>query len=261
MRADERDRVLAAELRQLGRELGVDHPDADLVDRVMARVSAEPATPRRRPFARVTEYGRRILDAVRARRRAFAAALAALLIGLALTPPVRAAVAEWFGFGGVVVREAPAPGPSTAPPPPGATSKLTLQQARDLIAFDPVVPSKLGPPDGVEVSRDRRVLSLSWTGGDDGPVRLDQFDGSLSPVMGKLAYGATTFTLAGTTYLWIERPHEVVVVDRDGRERTETARLAGSTLIWERGNTTLRLEADVSREGAVAIARSVRAVR
>jgi len=258
MRADERDRELAAELRQLGRELAVDRPDAELVDRVMARVSAEPATPTRRPYDRVSGYGRRILDAVRARRRAFAAALAAVLVGLALTPPVRAAVAEWFGFGGVIVREAPAPGPSTAPPPPAATSKLTMQQARDLVAFDPVVPSTLGPPDGVEVSTDRRVLSLSWS---DGPVRLDQFDGTLSPVMSKPAHDATTFTLAGTTYLWIERPHEVVVVDRDGRERTESARLAGSTLIWERGDTTLRLEADVSRERAVAIARSVRAVR
>lgn len=251
MRIDERDRELAAELRQLGREVTVGAPDAELVDQVMARLSAAP-TPLPRPFA---EHARRFWDWLRARRRAAAAALAAVLIGLALTPPVRATVADWFGFGGVVVREAPAPGPSTAPPPPPAESAVSLDQARRLVTFDPVLPSALGRPDGIEVSGDRRVLSMTWTSPGDGPVRLDQFDGTLSPVMAKLAHDATRFTVAGTTYLWIERPHEVVVIDQDGRERTESARLAGSTLIWERAGTTLRLEADVTRDRAMAIAR------
>lgn len=259
MRADDRDRVLAAELRQLGHQLTVAGPDAKLVDLVMARVSAEPAPPAHRPFARVAELGQRTWDGLRTRRRAVAAALAAVVIGLALTPPVRAAVIEWFGFGGVIVRQAPAPAPSTAPPPPAAESELSLERARELVAFEPVAPTALGSPDGVEVSRDRRVLSLTWTG-NEGPVRLDQFDGRLSPVMAKLAYGAQTFVVAGTTYLWIEGPHEVVVVAPDGTDRTESARLAGRTLIWERAGTTLRLEADVPRDRAVAIARSARGI-
>lgn len=259
MRADQRDRELAAELRQLGRELVVGAPDPELIDQVMGRVATMTARPAHRPFSRVAERVRRLRGVLRTRRRAVAAVLAAVLIGLGLTPPVRAAVADWFGFGGVVVREGPAPGPSTAPPPPPARSPLSLQRARQLITFDPVAPSELGAPDGVEVSRDRRVFSLSWTGGADGPVRLDQFDGTLSPVMAKLAHDATRFTVAGTTYLWLARPHEVAVVGRDGRERIESARLAGRTLIWERAGTTLRLEADVTRERAVTIARSMRA--
>lgn len=254
MRTDERDRALAAELRRLGQDVAVTGDDDELVAQVMAGLQAEPAP--RRP-ARTAGHRQRAGDWLRARRRAVVAALAALLVGLAITPPVRAAVAEWFGFGGVIVREAPHPGPRTAPPPPSATSDLTLRQAGELVTFTPVAPSALGTPDGVEVSGDRRVLSLTWS--DNGRmVRLDQFDGTLSPVMAKLAHDVGIFTVAGIEYLWVERPHEVVVVDPDGTERSESARLAGSTLIWERAGTTLRLEADVTRERAVVIARSLK---
>jgi hypothetical protein len=48
----------------------------------------------------------------------------------------------------------------------------------------------------------------------------------------------------------------VVLLDPDGSRRTETARLAGHTLIWPRGDTTLRLEGDLTLEEAVRIAES-----
>ena len=48
--------------------------------------------------------------------------VAVVIIGLGLTPPVRAAVVEWLRIGGVLVRTAPAPtGPApTADPAPTA---------------------------------------------------------------------------------------------------------------------------------------------
>ncbi len=55
---------------------------------------------------------------------------------------------------------------------------MTVADAAELVAFTPLVPAELGEPDAVEVSADRVIVSMSWTT-DEGPVRLDQFDGRL----------------------------------------------------------------------------------
>jgi hypothetical protein len=49
------------------------------------------------------------------------------------------------------------------------------------------------------------------------------------------------------------------VLDADGTKRTETARLAGHTLIWEHGTTALRLEGDLTLDRAIQIAESAAA--
>jgi hypothetical protein len=124
------------------------------------------------------------------------------------------------------------------------------------VRFEPLLPAALGPPQGVEVSSDRRVLSMSWTDPDAGVIRLDQFDGRLDYTFAKTASGVQFTEVAGSFALWFERPHEVVVLAADGTPRTETARLAGHTLIWEQGEVTLRLEGDIGLQRATAIAGS-----
>ncbi len=47
-------------------------------------------------------------------------------------------------------------------------------------------------------------------------------------------------------------------LDPDGEIAVERAFLAGTTLLWNRGEILLRLEADVDRDEAVALAESVR---
>ena len=56
--------------------------------------------------------------------------------------------------------------------------------------------------------------------------------------------------------MWLEEPHVLAFVDRDGNFRESTARLAGKTLIWQQGDVTLRLEGELSMEEALRIARS-----
>ncbi len=182
-----------------------------------------------------------------------------MLLSLLAAPPVRAAVADWFGFAGVIVRQDPGPGPSTAPPPPTAEPGMTLDRAARLVGFTPVVPAALGAPDGVEVSADRRVLSATWSHGRDGTVRLDQFDGQLDYVFAKTTPGVEFVTVAGDFALWFDEPHDVVVLNRDGSRRRERPRLAGHTLVWVHGGTTLRLEGDLGQARALAIADSVSA--
>ena len=233
--------VLVADLVALGRTV----PARPVEDAFVRRVATGIAAPQRRR----TAPSRRVQAAV--------AAVVAVVVGALAAPPVRAAVADLFGFGGVLVREQPGPAPSSAPPPPGATSDLSLAEAAALVPFRPAVPTALGDPDGVEVSADRRVLSLTWAT-DDGTVRLDQIGARLDYAFAKSATGVEFVTVDGDFALWFAEPHEVVVLEPDGTERRESARLAGHTLIWERGSVTMRLEGDLSRQRALDIAGTVR---
>jgi hypothetical protein len=245
--------ALADELRALGRPAAspttAERADA-IAGAVMTRLAAEPAPgPRVAPIARVR-------DALGRRRRAVAALVLAGLVALVAAPPVRAAVADWFGFGGVRVRIQPLPAPSTAPPPPSVSGTGTFPDARAALGFDPIVPAALGRPDAVEVSADRRRVSMTWSGGRDGRVRLDQWAADLDGLFMKTASHASYPTVRGEFALWFDGPHEVVLLQPGGSTRAEPPRLAGHTLIWQAGRATLRLEGDLTQERAVQIAES-----
>jgi hypothetical protein len=283
---------LTADLRTLGRtaapvaEAEVSALVAGVTARLAAERAASPAlTGRPAAAARVGEFRarcRRVAGAVAGRsrwrvagtyrrrlpgaaagryRRRVAVGLAVLLLALTGVPAVRAAVADWFGFAGVRVRldREGAPPPSATPaPPPSVTSGLTLGEARALVSFTPLLPAALGPPDGVAVSADRTVLSMSWDGAAGaGPVRLDQFAGGLDFVFAKTARDAEYTVVAGEMALWFDQPHAVSWLSGTA-SRTEPPRLAGHTLIWQRGGTALRLEGDVTLDGARRIAESAR---
>jgi hypothetical protein len=266
---EHRYHALAADLRTLGGPLragdGMDDGHAASVERavterlaatVATRVHALPAPSRPGPVARLRAGVRPWFAG---RRRAATVIAAVLLLALLGSPPVRAAVAEWFGFGGVRVRVEPSLSPTMTPPvlpPPTVRAGLSLQQARQLVGFEPLLPSQLGPPQGIEVSADRRVLSISWTDPDAGPLRLDEFNGQLDPLFAKTAPGVEYTTVNDDFALWFDRPHQVVVLNPDGTSRTETARLAARTLIWQSGGITLRLEGDLTQQRAVEIAGS-----
>ena len=256
---------LTGQLVALGRSLVVDPPPADLADRVLTRIATEQSQHNRRwsPWARPWPLRlRRWLG--RSRRRVVAVAVAALVVALALTPPVRAAIGEWLRIGGVIFRSAPVPRESPAPAPPRTTGRVgTVEEARRLVDFDVRVPEALGQPAVVTVSGDRRVVGMDWGGGAD-RVHLDQFDGRLSWVFVKESWSDLEPVRVGAAEgVWFAEPHRVVYVDAAGVEHSAEARLAGPTLLWELADTaglatTLRLEGRLGREQAVTIAASVR---
>ena len=201
------------------------------------------------------QAGRWVADCVESRRRRIALVVGAVVLALLATPPVRAAVADWFGFGGVrVERDVPRPG--AASPPPEVAQDLSVTEAAAAVDFTVSVPEELGVPEGVEVSPDGRLVSMSWSSGEDGVVRLDQFAARFDFAVLKLAPGVRYAAVNGTDALWFEEPHEVVLLEPDGSRRTESARLAGHTLIWLADGTTMRLEGDLSLQRAVEIAES-----
>ncbi|MDF1602150.1 hypothetical protein [Nocardioides sp. YIM 152315] len=236
------DDQLVRDLVALGRGADVAAPSEGLAGAVLRRV-ADP------PTRRTAEWWTR-------RRRLAALVVVAIVVGLLATPPVRAAVADWFGFGAVRVEPGGAGTSDPAPPPPDLPVAGRLSEAAALVGFPVSAPAGLGDPDGVEVSPDRRRVSMSWTTDDAGVLRLDQFDARLDYSVVKRTPGVTFVGVDGGDALWFEEPHEVALIDADGTQVTHSARLAGHTLIWQDGATTLRLEGDIDLGRAIRVAES-----
>ncbi|MEV4657246.1 hypothetical protein [Micromonospora sp. NPDC049301] len=235
---------LERELRDLSAWL--EAPDApDVTARVRARL-ATPA-PRRRRW-----------------RACAAAALVALLV--AVLPPGRGAladaVAELLRFAGVTVATSPDPVlPSGTPSPLPAQRTATLEEAQRAVRFPIRVPAKLGPPEQVLVADpdDRgahRVATLLYRGG---ALRVDAFDGRLDLAFHKqtIRPGAEWVQVDGDFAVWVGGPHVLAYVDRTGEVRREAARLAASTLIWQKAAVSYRLEGDLTKAEAIEIAESL----
>ncbi|GGN90349.1 hypothetical protein GCM10011579_086150 [Streptomyces albiflavescens] len=272
---------LPEELRALGRSL--DRPGAagseSMVERVLEQILAmgvPPAPLRQRgripvPVAEPQGPGGRLRAVrrwARVRWRALTAGLCGVLTVLVLTPPVRAAVVDWFGFGGVAVRYDPSALPSPGARVPGCGPSLTLAQAGRQAGFEPLVPGAFGTPDAVTVTREpkgRLLMSLCWR--EHGhTVRLDEYPASLDIAFTKTVRESPEWVSLGgdedygNPALWFPKPHLLSfwLVDSDGGRFTRSERTAGPTLLWmHEGEVTLRLEGVASKARAVEIAKSL----
>ncbi|GAA2398095.1 hypothetical protein [Streptomyces coeruleofuscus] len=271
---------LREELRALGRSLdtpGGAGPES-MAERVLAQLLAEQAPVPVAEPPRVLERLRSVRRWARARWRSLTAALCGLLTVLALTPPVRAAVADWFDFGGVEVRYDPSAVPAPSAEVPGCGQPVSLAQAEQRAGFAPLVPEGLGTPDAVTVSSQphgRSLISLCWS--EQGrTIRLDEYRARLDAGFVKSVREQPAWvTLRGgpengdatDSALWFPRPHllNFWLVEADGDRYTREERTAGPTLLWTSpgvdGVVTLRLEGVASKARAVEIARSATAPR
>jgi hypothetical protein len=245
--AEPRDDQLVAELRALGTWLETPAPP-DVRAAVRARLAQPPQS------------------TVRAKPRTLLLAAAALLLAIVVVvvPQSRAAVAnavtDVLRFAGVEVHKG-RPHVQPTPSPLPSTRSTGLDQARRQAHFPITVPARLGVPDEVLVADFApdgapRVVSLLYR---NGTIRLDEFDGDLDIGFLKTQSGADIqwADVKGNSALWLPHPHSVVYVDRAGVRHEETARLAGTTLIWSDGRVSYRLEGAPSMSEAVAIAGSL----
>jgi hypothetical protein len=222
--------TLEQDLRALAGDLHVPAPGPALAGAVLARVAA-PA-PRR---------GRL--------RWAVVAVVAPLLGGLAASP-VGAKVADWLDLGGVMVREVPS-SPSGSPVVPSEPAGSATGAV-----FEPLVPAELGPPDGVTVGDDGRLVSMSWSTAE-GTVRIDEIADPLDPYFWKSSPSAEHVLVEGQDAIWFPEPHDVVVVPDGGTPTTHAPRLAGQTLVLPVDGLTVRLEGTFDLERALEIAASL----
>ena len=246
--------AVESELRAVGRDLEVP-PAGDLTVVVRRRLEGRAVRRHHVPGLRTSALRRRPVW------RAVLVVVAALLAVLIATPQGRAVVNHVFRFAGVELRQGPGPvrSPGSSASLPGKR-QMSLEQARRHVSFPILVPAALGLPDEVVVSDGGRVVSLIYRHTTYGQVWMDEYSGHLDPVYFEkiVAFGSVTeVELNGTKGLWIRGPHELIYVSRDGTPAIASARLTtGNTLIWGTRQVALRLEGNLSKTAALAIANS-----
>jgi hypothetical protein len=194
---------LTERLRALGDALDFD--DAELAESVLGRIDTEP---RRRPRLWLVA----------------AAAVLVILIGVALIPDSRRAVARWFGLDAVTVEVDPAVSGTAGP-----------------VSFD--LP---GPGESRVVEVEGRQILVSTVSGELSPRMITKSVQSSTQVHEVDVDGAPGLWIAGP-------PHEIGYESPTGEPVFE--RMAGNTLLWQRGDVLSRVEGFEDLEAALAFAR------
>jgi hypothetical protein len=238
-------------------------PTPDLAGAVSARLAggAAPARPPRRrrlAWRPALVYG-------------LAAVAALFAIVMAASPDARSAVLEFLGLKSVKIERreprVPAPEPGTLGSGLGLGKPVTLAQARRGAPYLRVPAADgLGRPDAVYLGRrsvalvygEREGYARARTTGaavlvQEFPARIGEF------IRKSLGSGARLerLTVDGDPAYFIAGAHGFAY-EGDREVRFEQQRLAGNTLLVERGDGLLiRVEGDITRDRAVAVARSI----
>jgi len=238
----------------LGRELDVP-PASDVTASVRQRLDG-PVTGRRMPAVRTGARRRRL------RWRAALVVVVALLAAVIATPQGRAAITHVFRFAGIELRQSPGPARTHGSGALPGERRTSLEQARHEVSFRILVPAALGRPGEVLVSDGGRVVSLIYRRTPYGLVRMDEFDGHLDQLFfEKFVHlsNVTEIDVNGTKGLWLKGPQLLMYITRNGTPVAASARLTtGNTLIWGTRQVALRLEGNLARPAALAIASSAR---
>ena len=253
---------VVARLRAMGSELVITPPHIDAVTAVLSRIDREPVGARRGNRARQVTGA--AVGWLRLRWRMMVALLVAALVVLLGASPVGARVWDWLGFGAVVVQQDAAPSAGVQSSSETATDGVAvpLDDVGESVTFPVGRPGLLPAPDSVLVSTDGRLVTMGWTRselpGAPNEVRLDQVSGSLDPYFFKKYYPDVDFIrVKGVESVWLLESHPIVVLNPDGSERSESARLSGPALIWQHAGVTLRLEGVPDLANARAVAESM----
>jgi hypothetical protein len=245
----------------------------DLHEELTALSVEWPATPDL--AAAVTARLEQPAPARRAWRPALAYALAALAAAFAITmaasPDARSAVLEWLGLKSVEIERRE---PTAPPPRPGALgaglglgTAVTLAEARREAPFLSLPAAEgLGRPDAIYVGGESVSLVYGDRPGYTGStttgaaVLVQEFPARVEPFIEKTVGEAARLerlAVGGDLAYFITGAHGFAY-QGDEDVRFEEQRLAGNTLLVERADGLLiRVEGEIERERAIAIARSV----
>jgi hypothetical protein len=213
------------------------------LERALVRLGREldvPATPE------LAESVRPRLARRRRRWWAVAVALAAALAVAFAVPGSRAALLRFFHIRGAEVTIV-----DRLPPVPDGSVRLGAPTTLDELGFRPLLIDGK-PPDAVY--RGEGVVWLRYGDAERPRALLAEFVSGNAVFLKKVAGGAAKVeyvTVGGEPGIWIAGGH--VAYLPGGRER-----LAGRTLIWQRGELTLRLEAALSRDRVIELASRIR---
>ncbi len=224
---------LDARLRELGRELA--YPETPRFD-----LGFERRPSRRRPLA-----------------LGLAVALAVLAGVLALSPGARSAFLELFRLKGASVELV-----ETLPPvdvqQPDFGERVDRAEAERRVGFRLL---DVGEPDAVFALGDR-MATLVYGPVERPRLLLSQLNGAVWDGFVKKVAGPRTrveqVQVNGEPGLFVSGDeHFVMFFDENGEIRDDRTFLAGTVLLWNRGDLLLRLEGDLTRAQALELAATV----
>jgi hypothetical protein len=226
---------LELRLRELGALVELP-PERELVAAVRARIAD----------VRPSRRGRHLVLAL---------ALLALAVAIALAvPPARSTILRWLGIGSARVEfvdRLPDVHPRRRV---DLGPKMSLEEARRRVPYHVLTSSLLGSPDEVHVRGDQ----VAFVYGDK--LVLMQTQGTLFTKEVGPSTHVQQLQIDGRPAVWITgAPHFFAYIGgKNGRDvQPINLYLAGNTLLWQRGDLTLRVEGKLTRAQALRIARSL----
>ena len=179
----------------------------------------------------------------------------AAVAALALSPGARSSILRFFHLRGATVERVE----QLPPAQPGATLGLgrsvPLAEARKAVTFPIRLPKGREPKRVLlDESVGRGAVSIVWC---CPRIVVTEIRGDALTYVEKQAGPGTTIeylVVNGKPGVWIAgRAHAVIFRDELGRV-VEEPRLARNVLLWEDGEVTLRLEGDITKRRALALA-------
>jgi hypothetical protein len=195
------------------------------------------------------------------RAAVLALALVAIAVGAAFAvPQARSAILRFFHLGGETIMRV-----DTLPPAversqaAGLGSPLSRAKAERTLGFRLLLPPVHGKgPERVYLLGDSVGTVVLRSHGR--PVLLSEFSSPGEMGLKKLTINQTRVQwvqVDGRAALWIRGTHTLTYFDRQLGFREQTIRIRSNVLVWTRGRLTLRLEGDLTRAQAIALAQTV----
>ena len=292
--AEEQRRVLLAEVDALRDEDRLAIAGRYFMDLSEAEIADMLGCARGTVKSRVSRGLARLRERLRA-REAIAILVGSVLLGLGLLawPDARNAIADRLGRRGISithVADVPSPPPTAIPAAdqtaPGRAGigvapasagevlglgpSVTLSEARERFGAPVLLPAALGAPAGLYLMDGQ--LSVVYSPGPALPpvpqaggvgLLLTELRATLETnlVLGKGIPPGTRVVEArvgASQGLWIDGAPHLFFREAGPRVRDLPPRLAGSTLLWEQGELTLRIESALGPDEAVRVAESAR---
>ena len=219
-----------------------------------------PPTPDLAAVAERTAAGR--VRPSRQRRRTLALAFAVALVVaagvLAFSPGARSAFLEFFRLEGATISRVESL-PQVEPVALDLGERVSRSEAERRVGF-PILGLADEEPDAIYV-RGNRLVSLVYGPPEKPRLLLSQHRAQVWDGFVKKAAGRGTtierVTVGGEPGFFVSGEEHFVMFLEDGLVHDEPTSLAGNTLLWNRGDLLVRLEADIERDEALELAESV----
>jgi hypothetical protein len=198
-------------------------------------------------------------------RRALVVALAVLAVAVGAVlavPQARSTIKDWLGIGNVTIRYVDElPPVEQATDDLGLGEQMSLEEARERAGFRVRVPTVDGLDDPPKVYYNDVSSQVAFLYGSENKPKLliTQADarGAIEKIVNlNVTERELVVVEPGYAGVWLYGAKHAIFYP--GTNHEEPFRLVGNALVYEIDGVTLRLEAEVSKDEALRIARSMR---